>query len=347
MKHVLLIILCLGLASCAPRPRLVVVPESEVEAQAEIKFWVANFRRTDGLDEAFGLERPEALRYERHVVAVPPRYRAGIARLPLSAPDPARDFVSRSITPLPSAQDFAADLHDSMDEGEEEVLLYVHGYNTNHAEAVYGFAQILHVYDVPVPSVLFSWPSAAQARGYVYDRDSVAISRNRLESVIRQLARDNRQIILAGHSMGTYLIMETLRQMELRQPGLVNRLVDGVILNSPDIDPEVFRDQLAEIEPVPSPFIVATSRKDRALKISGLLTGRDVRLGSLTDPAETRDLPLTLIDLTEFADGSALNHSTFATSPTAVTLLRGIIEQGPLGDADLGATVRLGLGLGR
>jgi esterase/lipase superfamily enzyme len=331
------------LTACASTAAgIVVVAELESPPLAQRNVWVANFRSEDGESAAFGEDRPDALRFERHVVAIPPRYETGQIELPSANPDTDSQFVTRSIERFASSGELMDDIDATYGERVPELGLFVHGYNTSHAAAVYGFAQLLHEYDAPFPAVLFSWPSSAQVRGYVYDRDSVAISRNRLERMIRDISRADQRLTLIGHSMGTYLIMETLRQMEIREPGSVHEKVDTVILLSPDIDPEVFRDQFAELSNPPSPFVVAISREDRALRVSGRLTGTQQRLGSLEDPDSLSDLPITVVDMTNLADGTALDHSTFATSSTAIELLRHLRRSSALLGQYEGASITLG-----
>lgn len=343
LRNFLVPLSALVLTACASSlAGIVVVHDLEVAPLAERNVWVANFRNPDGETAAFGEGRPDALRFERHLVAIPPNYQLGEIQLPTTDLDLSTQFVTRDIAHYGSAQEVVANIEESFAGDVPELGLFVHGFNTSHAAAVYGFAQLLHEYQTPFPAILFSWPSAAQVRGYVYDRDSVAISRNRLEALIQDISDSERRLMLIGHSMGTYLIMETLRQMEIRSPGSVDELVDGVILLSPDIDPEVFRDQFATFETPPSPFIVAISREDRALRASTLLTGTQDRLGSLTDPEAINDLPITVIDMTAFADGTALDHSTFATSGPAIAALRSLQSRGTLDQPSVGSTIVLG-----
>ena len=325
--------------ACSPRGELEFVHPSQAAGLNTQRIWVAKFRNEANGSAAFGLKRPTSVKLEEHIISIPTDHQPGQLRLPSKRANPNRHFMTFRVNSYDSPRKFAADVRLSDKSGARETLLFVHGYNTTHAEAVYRFVQTVHDYGVPVPAVLFSWPSAAQARGYIYDRDSVALSRDHLEELIYLLTENGDDVLLAGHSMGTLLIMETLRQMENKAPGSVARHIDGIVLISPDIDPEVFREQVDELDKVPSPFIVMTSRKDGALKLSGLLTGRDVRLGNLADPSETDGLPITQIDLTNVADGSKFDHSTFATSPAAIALLRGLVGNRPLGDQEVADTV--------
>ena len=167
-----------------------------------------------------------------------------------------------------------------------KVLIFVHGYNTRFEEAVYRFAQIVHDARVDVAPVLFTWPSGGSVVDYVYDRDSAMYSRDAFETVLRTLV-DNKNvgsISILAHSMGNYLAVEGLRQMAIRDHGLPSKIRD-VMLASPDIDVDVFRRQIAEIDvrPRTTQFTLFVSRDDKALGISSFLARDSTRLGAL-DP---------------------------------------------------------------
>jgi esterase/lipase superfamily enzyme len=72
---------------------------------------------------------------------------------------------------------------------------------------------------------------------------------------------------------------------------------------------------------LPQPFVIFISRVDRALTLSGLITGRKPRLGVIADAQEVTRPDVKVIDLTELADGAALNHFIAVTSPAAIELL--------------------------
>src|SRR5258708_17477394 len=101
---------------------------------------------------------------------------------------------------------------------------------------------------VGVVAGLFTWPAGGAAIDYVYDRDSAMYSRDALEALLQALVKDPSvgSISILAHSMGNYLVVETLRQMAIRNRELSPKIRD-VMLASPDIDVDVFRRQIAEI----------------------------------------------------------------------------------------------------
>ena len=75
-----------------------------------------------------------------------------------------------------------------------------------------------------------------------------------------------------AHSMGTWLAMESLRQMAIRD-GRVQPKIKNVILASPDIDVDVFARQWTELGDKRPKFTIFVSQDDRALQVSRLISG--------------------------------------------------------------------------
>ncbi len=327
--HVLLCVL-LCLSACAPRGVLDFAPAGADGTLRNV--WVANYRPTlPPAKRNLGPPRPEALRFEKYTVSVPPVHETGVIAWPGSErPDPALHFVTTDQQNFANAGAFKSALVASDTSGEDEILLFVHGYNVNHAEAVYQLAQVAHDYEVPVPAVLFSWPSAGRAAGYLFDRDSVLFARDQLEETIEQLVRvSGRKLVIMGHSMGSFLIMETLRQIEISGSFDVQRNIEAVFLISPDIDGELFVAQAKRMRALPEPFVVVAVEQDRALRVSALLTGRENRLGSDINRTSVGDLPISVLDVSELADGG-LQHSVALSSPAAIAVLKRLDSGRPI-----------------
>ena len=324
--------LLISLMACTPANTIAYLPgEVEVGQTLQTVFIATN--RIEPVEDyignrhrSLGGERGESLRLGWADVSIPPTHQTGeIEWAPRNNPDPDRHFVVRGGDEFESSAAFIRALQDAAPRGDREVVLYVHGYNTNFARVLHRVAQVAHDYDEDVPVIAFSWPSAGTVDGYVYDRDSVVFSRDDLEDLLVMLDRAGRDITLIGHSMGTQLVMETLRQMSIGDNRSVLRDIESVILASPDIDPEVFRRQAARVEPFPEEFVIMTSTNDEALALSAWLTGKPRRLGSLEDASELGDLPVEVIDLTEFSrGGDGLAHNTSTTSPEAIAMLRAL-----------------------
>ena len=209
-----------------------------------------------------------------------------------------------------------------------ETLLYVHGYNNTLSEAMYRLAQIRTDFEVSMPAMLFSWPSAGDPRGYVYDRDSVLFARDDLVALMERLtAGPGDRVFILAHSMGSQLVMEALRQIALSGDRRALARLSGVVLMSPDIDPDVFARQADAIGHLPQPFFIFITRADRALTLSGFITGRKPRLGVIDAAEEVTRPDVQVIDFSDLATGEAYNHYVPVTSPAAIEMLNRFLSE--------------------
>jgi esterase/lipase superfamily enzyme len=207
------------------------------------------------------------------------------------------------------------------------VLVYVHGFNKQFDDAVYQLAQIAHDSGADVAPILFTWPSRSSIFEYGYDKESTNFSRDALEETLRRIASDPGvgEITVMAHSMGAWLVMETLRQMAIRDGGVTAK-VPNVILASPDLDVDVFATQWRDIGQPRPRLTVFVSRIDTALKVSRRLAGNVDRLGQIDPMSEPYHSALEksgidVIDLSDLRGSNALNHSKFADNPQVVQLI--------------------------
>lgn len=328
MRLILCLTITVFLTACTPRGVIqfasdlagiesavqpVFIATNRVRAEAENRSWFS---------QEFGEVRHPKLQFARMDVSIPPTHELGEIEWPgQGRVKPSEHFVVKDEVLFSGPSSFLDNLNDSSP--SRDVFVFVHGFNVNNAEAVYRLAQIAHDYEARLPVIAFSWPSAGNPRGYVYDRDSVIFSRDGLEKLLSVLIQDNRKVFIVAHSMGSQLVMETLRQMSIsgKQKSL-NQLA-GVALISPDIDEDVFLQQAQRIKPFPQPFTLMVNTRDRALGLSAFLTGKQARLGSISDPARvSENLPVDVIDLSDVEGGDRVGHATAFTAPAAIRLLR-------------------------
>lgn len=300
--------------------------------------FVATNRAADSSGEIFSGKRASTLSYDSYAISVPPAHKPGKVEWAKGKPDIAKNFVTVHRSSYGGSAEFKTAVNRAVagkSADEREAVVFVHGFNTSYAEGVYRLAQIKNDFHLPGIAVNFSWPSAAETRYYVYDRDSIALSRDGLQTLLNDLAAsDVPKITLVGHSMGTYLTVETLRQMSMLKQSNFQKKLGPVVLLSPDIDIDVFKSQISRIDPLPKPFIIFTSSKDKALKISALLTGQKERLGSLSSVKEIGSGEITVVDVSSFKGGDRLDHFAVATSPALITLINGILANGGGGFLD-------------
>ncbi|WP_172971428.1 alpha/beta hydrolase [Palleronia sp. THAF1] len=269
-------------------------------------------------------QRGGALSFAQYDDTIPPSHRPGLVEYSAANPDPNTSFTvagARSIGSLPELAGKVQDAAGPLGRPIDSPVVFVHGFNTSMQDAVYRHAQIAHDYGLNGPQVTFSWPSIQRPLGYVRDKDSVLIARDHLAELLIALARENQNVFVFGHSMGTQLVVETLRQLSISGKRDVLAGIGGVILVSPDIDLDLFEAQHERIDPLPSPFVVMTSENDYALRFSSLLTAQPERLGSARDRSRLAALDLLVLDLSGLPNSR--DHFLAATSPAVIDIVTG------------------------
>jgi esterase/lipase superfamily enzyme len=313
------------LAGCSDRSYTPTVPDALAIGTNRTIF--AATTRAPGPDGSFGPERSEELSLLELTVSIPPDRQPGELDFAYGNPKPDRQFTMAGRREFASETEFRTRLKEEIrthPSDERDITLFVHGFNSTQAETAFRAAQLAEDIRMPGATVVYSWPSLGSPLGYAYDGDSVLFARDGLEQLIRSLKRSNGgELVIVAHSMGSQLVMDTLRQIEIADPGWTAAHLGGVVLMSPDLDVEVFRAQAGRFEALPQPFIVFSSRSDKILNLSQRMRGTHSRerLGNLESLQAVADLPIEVIDITAFEDGEAGGHFSAASSPALIALL--------------------------
>ena len=347
------VILATIVAGCSSRPYgdLVVGPTAPGTSQVNLLVATTRAPVLDPPGVIFGGARGKGLDFADITVSIPPGHKPGDVEWPGRPPgDPEHDFVTLRVDRINLAEAKATFNNRVAHTPGRKVLIFVHGYNTRFEEAVYRFAQIVHDADVNVAPILFTWPSGGNVADYVYDRDSAMYSRDAFETVLASLVANPNvgAISILAHSMGNYLTVETLRQMAIRDHGLPSKITN-VMLASPDIDVDVFRRQIAEIDAGPrsTQFTLFVSRDDKALGISSFLARDSTRLGALDPTKEPysdmlEKAQVQVVDLSNVQSNDAANHSKFATGEVVTAIGERLAQGQTLTDAKPGLVETFG-----
>ncbi|SIS99434.1 alpha/beta hydrolase [Paracoccus saliphilus] len=310
-----LLLLCCVLTGCAVRPDTRTIwPVGASAPQGETKqIFVATTRETAQVPaDGFTSLRSPVPHFAEFAISIPPGHVPGEIEWPRGETNPRTDFAVASHMRL-DKETFLRRINAANAEGTG---VFVHGYNYNFPEALFRSAQMAADAQISGAPILFSWPSSASLLGYASDRESVTYSRDALAELLTRLgeASDGNPVTVFGHSMGGWLVMEALRQMRIAgEDEALSHL--EVLLAAPDIDVDVFRQQLAVIETMEIPMVVMVSPDDRALELSAL-AGQHKRVGALdiTDPiiqSAARDSNVVLIDISAVDARSRLNHDRY------------------------------------
>jgi esterase/lipase superfamily enzyme len=306
----------------SPRPRLFPI------------FVVSTRNGESGASSNDAAERP---RFSLQMVSVPPGHEPGKIEQPaFGSEDPQKHFSVASLRVLDETA-FYSELasHISGRIGaNRDVLLYVHGFNTGYDEARFRLAQITADARFGGVGVLYTWPAHGSLLDYGAAKESATIARDSLSRLLRRISEvpDIGRLHILAHSMGAWLTMEALRENAISGAPDLNGKLGDVMLAAPDIDLDVFRQQLARLDP--SHIFVLAAANDRALSLSRTLAGDRPRLGALDandpkDRAALEELGVKAYDLSGASTGF-IKHGTYANAPQVVrTIGTQITEQRP------------------
>jgi esterase/lipase superfamily enzyme len=189
-----------------------------------------------------------------------------------------------------------------------DVVIYIHGFNVSWAEAVGAAASLqlmLNRHNTPgdknILVILFSWPSDGKALPYVsYKSDRTDASGSgkafgrgllKLRDYLEELKTGskktdsplcNQDIHLLCHSMGNYVLQNTLERMRSFANGTsLPRLFEHVFMCAPDVSDDVLEPEKAmgDLHQITRNVTVYHNKGDLAMSISDYTKGNPDRLG--------------------------------------------------------------------
>ena len=315
LSLVMLTALCAELGACAGRPDAAVLDPVPLSGSSDRQLTVLTATNRSPDARGYSSKRNATLSFEEFTVAIPPSHRPSNIEWPVGKPDADKDMVVVKRHALDEKQFVAMAQAPNR---EEAVGIFVHGYNYTFQEALYRLAQVAADSKTDGTPILFSWPSQGALAGYLADRDAALASRDRLVWLVKTAAAktDVKRVILFGHSVGGFLIMETLRQLRLEgKDDVLGKIV--VVLAAPDIDDDLFKSQLEVVGRMRTPITLFVSKDDKALAVSSFLSGERPRAGSLNvDSSSVRDAALRyglrIVDISSVKAADGVGHDRYA-----------------------------------
>ncbi|UXN02875.1 MULTISPECIES: alpha/beta hydrolase [unclassified Bartonella] len=308
-------------SSIAASKAALIQPKKPIAVQP---VYVATSRgKENNLYLPFGSKRSPHLNFARVDVGIPAAHQKGAVEANGNKPNSGEHFAAVSMQTYKDRQDFKSALNSALanlPQKNKEILVFIHGYNNNFAESTFRAAQIAYDYQLNAVTVHYAWPSGGALGLYVFDRDSADYARDGLVELLQLVSETNaKQVSVVAHSMGNYVTMEALRTLALKkQRGPINR-ISNLLLAAPDIDVDVFQMQLKDINGLPKSTAVQVSSNDKALTVSGTITGGHARVGDGSDIAMLNKAGIAVFDMSNVDGGS---HAVFASSPTLMALVQ-------------------------
>ena len=287
-------------------------------------------------------ELADNVRDSLQTVTVPPGHRPGeIERASFGKDNPDYHFTVAAFRGLEDSE-FRAEIASHLSGrigSNRDVLLYVHGFNTSYDEARFRLAQVVTDGRFGGVPVLFTWPASGSLFDYEAAKESASASRDALAQALMELGDlpDVGRIHILAHSMGSWLVMEALRQDAIAGKPDLNGKLGDVMLAAPDIDVGVFRAQISKLST--SHISVLVSANDRALSLSRRLAGDRPRVGSLNpaNPADRAVLDSLGVGVYDISGESVgiIGHATFGDAPDVVKQIGSTIGAKRVQDSDV------------
>lgn len=301
----------------------------------KVEVFYATDRKATGTESdnrRYGKERNREgpLSYGKTEVSIPLHHRMGIVERPRwykleFSEDPRKHVVILKLEEMAPATYFQELGEAAEDRPLQEALLFIHGFSVTFDEAVRRTAQMSFDLDFGGVALTYSWPADGALTAYVADHGNALWSFPHLSDFLVDLQEktDLDRIHVIAHSMGTEVLGRALAKA--RDDGFRLEL-NNVILAAPDIDADVFREQiLPKIRGTAQKLTMYASSGDTALKVSQELNGND-RLGLSGDLIKVLE-GMDTVDATDI-DTSMLGHAYYGSHRVVVEDLLNLIIKG-------------------
>lgn len=273
------------------------------------------------------------LSYGSVQVSIPEKRAPGEMPLPpwyaiLSSND-AQKYVLIKETVRLSRADFLATVKARIQAAPERhaAFIYIHGYSNSFDDAARRTAQMAVDLDIGALPVFYSWPSKGTLAGYEFDENSAEWTQSHLQAFLADFAEHSSatDIYIIAHSMGNRPMTVALASLLEQRPEL-RPLFKQVVLAAPDINADIFREQIApRFASLKLPATLYASANDKAIRASYNFADWD-RIGDIR-------APVVGIPGVELVDASAvimnfMGHDYFASNRVLLTDIATMIKTG-------------------
>lgn len=269
--------------------------------------------------------------YGRVEVTVPIHYCVGEEKSPRwwkleFRSDPRRHIVLCGIERMEDTA-FACSLSEAMASSDEnDLLVFIHGYNVSFDNALRRAAQISRDLKFPGQTAIYSWASQAKMHLYTADEAAIEVSVPHLQTFLKLLlaTANARFIHIIAHSMGNRLLTRVMERLALSGLAPTVASLDQVIFAAPDVDRDVFKQSASVFAGLAQRLTLYASSNDLALKASKLFH-RFPRAGD----AGGALIVQKGIDTVDASTGDTslfgLGHSYFSEARSILNDLHGVI----------------------
>ncbi|GAA6150855.1 alpha/beta hydrolase [Pseudoteredinibacter isoporae] len=167
----------------------------------------------------------------------------------------------------------------------DDLLIFIHGFNTSFTNGAKRSAQLAHDTNFKGKVVFYSWPSSENPVSYSTDKKRAQENFGMLADFLQNISeKTNKNIHIIAHSMGTYLLMNSLSIIKNRinQNDILlskrrkennGKIFSQIILAAPDINKDdYYKNFFAhEISNIADKFTLYSHKNDNVLKASRIV----------------------------------------------------------------------------
>lgn len=279
----------------------------------------------------YGTDRGKEFEYGIAEVSIP-RYNRDMGELPSPKwwkfeflEDPEKHIILLDLVTLDS-NSFFSNMKKDMDKAKNnDVFVFVHGFNVTFEDSVRRTAQLAHDLGYPGIPVTYSWPSQGSATpiGYTTDSNYSDWSFPHLKHFLIDIKNQTQasNIHVLAHSMGNKVLTKAIKDISDSELKL-----NQVILAAPDIDAKIFKEQIAPyLSGKADRYSMYVSSMDAALMLSDRIQ-KGNRAGLALNEIVVVD-GIDTIDASPI-NTSVLGHSYFGDERELIMDIYHIIQNG-------------------
>ena len=255
------------------------VSEVQMENYAKVPVFYATTRKVSSDSRmVYGADRANSGRtqYGLSWVSIPRSHKAGELESPsvftlTFSEDPAKHVVLLEVKAMPKDLWYNRMTATIAASPAKQAFVFIHGYNVTFEDASRRTAQIKYDLGFDGPAILFSWPSHGKEALYLADEANAEWSFPMLADFLVELRRRTgaTTIHLIAHSLGNRVLSRAMDQIDRDAAILPKPRFSQVLLAAPDMDADVFRDQLSpRMLRLAQGITLYGSSDDRALQAS-------------------------------------------------------------------------------
>lgn len=271
-------------------------------------------------DQSFGVETDTNFRLGACRVNVPRNHSTGELKYSEDQRESSHDYFKI----LGAKELNLTTVVDYLRQAKRTPLIFVHGFNVKHQEAVLRASQIAYDLKYQGPIILFSWPAGAGSsfldnklinRTYESNLKNAQNSVATFKYFVSKLIENKIIPNIVVHSMGHQVVLPAL--FDLGKTGVLQAgntttqmPLGEIILNAPDFDSELFVKNIEMIKNLSRRVTLYCSYNDKAMFASETMNSSK-RLGGCTYMEGVDSINVSLLDNSTLG----LNHGYYASRP--------------------------------